>query len=722
MVSLSFQRDVRWFDVEIKLRMLTLTEAANFQTTVDESRVKMLQKEAQELFETAKSQWETTHNRQNGFLSQKTTKDRLALATQSLQDPSSAFAVKDNLSEIVKLLATKSTQHHGFICGTIKEILTSDIVLPRSRRLKSFLQQPLHTLPSTSGPDRDRALFFWHYEDLVKKCFGELLSILEAELRVTQIVETRRLNVLRLLGDLLHALPEEQNRMCAIVVNKLGDPNPAISTRCAAILLEFMQRHSAVQRVVVTELETLLFRTNVDIRTQTLAIHVLNQVVFNHQDPKLPSKCIATYFSLFKHFIAVAEVERRVMNGVMIGIKRAVPYVAKFEDLETHFDTLFTMASASRSFHHRVAALNLLQIVIEHNVSSANVTPILPRFYRSLYHLVAFDPVHLPYSAHLTLYFSLLYKSLRRVHDMAILSAFVKRLLQTSLTNSPAYACAALMLLGELCKTNPYLRGYLGKKAPGGKEVVTTASSHKKVTPAGKQEVGAYDTQSRDPQYCNASQECTWELRRLTQHFHPTVVKFATLLLLGTEIDHTGHPLDDFTVLHFCELFMTKKPQKRMREMMSLHQRKPQKENEKVLLGTQSIQLEGLFVKKYEMQLPERPIEQPSKGVEPSEDDEDDDDDDDEPEEKDEKEGSDGEDEDTDIPPEIRALFKYKSYKKLDSVLQREMQREEGADKKGGKGPEDPELYDEENAIYDEEEAKGDTAPVAKRRKKTKLK
>jgi len=40
-----------------------------------------------------------------------------------------------------------------------------------------------------------------------------------------------------------------------------------------------------------------------------------------------------------------------------------------------------------------------------------------------------------------------------------------------------------------------------------------------------------YDPFHRNPQFCHADNECTWELSRLAAHFHPTVALFAKQLL-----------------------------------------------------------------------------------------------------------------------------------------------------------------------------------------------
>ena len=40
-----------------------------------------------------------------------------------------------------------------------------------------------------------------------------------------------------------------------------------------------------------------------------------------------------------------------------------------------------------------------------------------------------------------------------------------------------------------------------------------------------------YDAHHRNPLHCGADSECVWELQRLTQHYHPSVVLFASSLL-----------------------------------------------------------------------------------------------------------------------------------------------------------------------------------------------
>jgi hypothetical protein len=49
-----------------------------------------------------------------------------------------------------------------------------------------------------------------------------------------------------------------------------------------------------------------------------------------------------------------------------------------------------------------------------------------------------------------------------------------------------------------------------------------------------------YDPNHRNPLYCNADNECIWELKQLVNHFHPTVSLFASKLVKVIWLHHTA--------------------------------------------------------------------------------------------------------------------------------------------------------------------------------------
>ena len=64
-----------------------------------------------------------------------------------------------------------------------------------------------------------------------------------------------------------------------------------------------------------------------------------------------------------------------------------------------------------------------------------------------------------------------------------------------------------------------------------------------------------YQFAARDPGFSNASKTLFFELSLLTHHYHPTVAKFASLLLSGQPVQCSGDPLQDFSNKAFLDKF-----------------------------------------------------------------------------------------------------------------------------------------------------------------------
>ena len=115
----------------------------------------------------------------------------------------------------------------------------------------------------------------------------------------------------------------------------------------------------------------------------------------------------------------------------------------------------------------------------------------------------------------------------------------------------------------------------------------------------GQRSADTYDPSHRNPLYCLADTECVWELRKLAEHYHPSVALFASKLLKvrippsrldfisvwvffwvpclkealkkvkncsllqKEQISYTGDPLHDFTLIRFLDRFVYRNPKKK---------------------------------------------------------------------------------------------------------------------------------------------------------------
>ena len=72
-----------------------------------------------------------------------------------------------------------------------------------------------------------------------------------------------------------------------------------------------------------------------------------------------------------------------------------------------------------------------------------------------------------------------------------------------------------------------------------------------------------YDNLKRDPVYTNADEFPLNELLILTNHYHPSIQKFANFILQNYNKDiiaYDGDPLTDFSLVNFLDKFMLKNP------------------------------------------------------------------------------------------------------------------------------------------------------------------
>ncbi|MDP2439227.1 MAG: hypothetical protein Q8P67_26050, partial [archaeon] len=74
-----------------------------------------------------------------------------------------------------------------------------------------------------------------------------------------------------------------------------------------------------------------------------------------------------------------------------------------------------------------------------------------------------------------------------------------------------------------------------------------------------------YDPFKSDPQWCQADTSFLWELSLLVNHYHPSVVKFASRLLDAKPIVYEGDPLQDFAPVRFLDKFSNRDPKQNVK-------------------------------------------------------------------------------------------------------------------------------------------------------------
>lgn len=231
------------------------------------------------------------------------------------------------------------------------------------------------------------------------------------------------------------------------------------------------------------------------------------------------------------------------------------------------------------------------------------------RFYNALYRKMV-DPGILNVNNKITsLYFHIIHRSIQQDASVPRAKAFIKRLLQMTLSFPPPKACGALIVINKVLKSRPELMnfnlltvavpikrsendekmtkfdddsdgeevykdvmlGEQGEELKVEKEATEVAESswvhvkhsdQQKPSSVPPKAPTAYDPFKRAAAYSGAEFSLYYELMLMSRNFHPTVQVFVQNILKFQNIKYFGDPLKDFSLSHFLERFSFKNPKK----------------------------------------------------------------------------------------------------------------------------------------------------------------
>ncbi|XP_008820822.1 CCAAT/enhancer-binding protein zeta [Nannospalax galili] len=546
------------------------------------------------LFKSKTNQKGASSTWMKAIVSSGTLGDRMAAMILLIQDD--AIHTLQFVETLVNLVKKKGSKQQCLMAlDTFKELLITDL-LPDSRKLRIFSQHPfnkLEQLSSGNKDSRDRRLILWYFEHQLKHLVAEFVQVLET-LSHDSLVTTKT-RALIAAHELLCDKPEEEKALLVQVINKLGDPQNRIATKASHLLEILLRKHPNMKGVVCGEVERLLFRSNISPKAQYYAICFLNQMALSHEESELANKLITLYFCFFRTCIKKKDIESKMLSALLTGVNRAYPYSQTSDDkVREQVDTLFKVLHVV-NFNTSVQALMLLFQVMNSQQTISH------RYYTALYRKML-DPGLMTCSKQ-AMFLNLLYKSLKADIMLRRVKAFVKRLLQVTCTQMPPFICGALYLVSEILKAKPDLRSQLDDHPDSDEEKfvdVEDDSDKEKFTDADKEtevdtvkkveteetvsesdketekpktaswvhfdnlkggkQLSTYDPFNRNPLFCGAENTSLWELRKLSEHFHPSVALFAKTILEGNYIQYSGDPLQDFTLMRFLDRFVYRNP------------------------------------------------------------------------------------------------------------------------------------------------------------------
>ena len=281
---------------------------------------------------------------------------------------------------------------------------------------------------------------------------------------------------------------------------------------------------------------------------------------------------VDTYFRMFD--VAMRKqsddkhgMKSRLLSALLTGINRAHPFLPDSDQgLEQHIDSLYNVSHISAPSASTQALMLLFHVAIgprgETRPSEAQQSK-QDRFYRALYAKLS-KSSFLGGGKHLTLFFNLIYKTMKYDSDSLRVVAFAKKLMSTVLHVNPAVAASALFLLNEVMKTHKHLAGSLN-------DIPENNSVFLRFDPSKREPRAAIvDAEGKTIDKMGVIMPL-WEVCLLSHHFHPSVAKFAASL---GGIEYSGDPLRDFALAPFLDKFSYRNPKAHKKGKISIAQRR----------------------------------------------------------------------------------------------------------------------------------------------------
>ncbi|ETN42067.1 uncharacterized protein HMPREF1541_04006 [Cyphellophora europaea CBS 101466] len=503
------------------------------------------------------------------------------------------------LETLLGLAGKRSRSQAVDVLRALKDLFAQGSLLPADRRLYTLATQPgvrakFGKKAWAKGDKLPKGveevhLIAWAFEDWLKGKYFDVIKILEVW--CNDEIEFAKSRAISYVYELLKEKPEQEANLLRLLINKLGDPVKKIASQASYLLMQLLTIHPAMKGVVISAIETEIFRPGQALHQKYYATVTINQTALSGREEELAGKLLGIYFGLFSQLIKTSDqgledddgpkstsrehrrrqarkskkatagpaqaddLREKLTSALLTGVNRAYPYAgSESKTFAEHLDTLFKIVH-SANFNTSIQAMLLIQQLSGSHQASND------RFYRVLYESLLDQ--RLITASKQQLYLNLLHRSLKADINNRRVKAFVKRILQVLSLHEAPFICGAFYLLKDLDTTFPGLTALTdnAEELDEEEEVFKDVDEDRaqpvaQIGHADKKEQ-LYDGHKRAPEHANADKSCTWELLPFLAHYHPSVTLSADHYLQHQKLP--GKPdLALHTLMHFLDRFVYK--------------------------------------------------------------------------------------------------------------------------------------------------------------------
>ena len=433
-----------------------------------------------------------------------TTTDRISTLTLLITE--SPLHNLKNLQALLSMSKKKSRREALLAMGAVRDLCISSNLLPDAK-LKYFMDFPfINARPS------DKELITAHFENALKNLYFMFLQTLEQLSHDPMpFVRTKTLNT---LYTLLCKKPEGEQNLLKLLVNKLGDTDRQVASRCSYLLTQLTTIHPGMKQILISEVRELVNRCDVADKAVYYAIVGVNQIILTKREETVARNCVELYLDVFRCAVdkqvqsgkekeikatplvmdekaahetprpietkdvkdptptqsQLSSINPKLLSALLSGLYRAYPFSSfPAARIQTHLELLFKLVHLTTNFSTSLMSLRVIfQILKDGQIIS-------DRYFRTLYSI--FQPptltLLLKSSKHHTLLLNLVFQSLKYDESPVRIKAFLKRLLQ-----STHYACdevgwcaGVLFLVSEVMKVKGGIWSCVALPEDGGEEV-----------------------------------------------------------------------------------------------------------------------------------------------------------------------------------------------------------------------------------------------------------
>lgn len=490
-------------------------------------------------------------------------------------------------------------------------------LLPGDRKLISLEQRPLYQYEKkTLSP---RILLLWRYEEMMKIRYA---SYLQRYLGRTLGGEDElsKKNALVTASSLLKEVPEGEEVLLTLIVNKIGDPGKKIASAAGHQLRGVLEEHPVMVNVVAREVSLMMNQSFImheihsktytsiqSIKVQQLAhrphlspkalyncVIFLNQLQLSRDDEddvtskkesskptkstSLPASLINTYFHLFEMTVQKdnkagkkkkgkhsnnstdsSGMKSRLLSALLTGVNRAHPYLPRKDAaMEQHIDALYRISHTAPPAAATQALMLLFQLAVGSGEEAQISSDSDGNKKRGATNEE--DSVTMRKDRfYRALYSKIGVGDMFSGRQLTLFFNLLYKAMKYDDSTQRICAFAKRLMHTVIHQSQSIICGTLFLLS----EIV---KSHPEILTVGSDdagEVSVFDPTKREPRAAFDGKGASlsrslWELSLLVQHFHPSVSKFASNI--EGDISYAGDPLKDFALAPFLDKFAFRNP------------------------------------------------------------------------------------------------------------------------------------------------------------------